>query len=411
LTALERPRILRAPYTVIDLGLLACLAAVALQTIPLAPALRERLAPGAIIFDQALRFAGASARAGLHNRPTSIDPGATRFALLMSATIILLFWNARSILAGGGLRLTVRGIAWLGLALAPLTIVTHALSPHLYYGRWKPYTQIASPYGPFVNRNDLACWLVMAIPLTVGYICARVALQRRDAPRHFVSSIDAMALWLTASVCLMLGALIASVSRAGLTAFAAACLCFVWLSRRSLTPRRAGALVATVLVILAIAASYANLDELMAKAGAVNDGFARRLTVWRFASQMARDFWPAGTGAAAFDRAILLYDQPYYLFYVNHAHNQYLQFLVEGGLFLIVPVIVVCLSAVWLSARQLFTDRTPVFWIRAGAVSGLVGVGVDSVWESTMRTPANAVLLAILAAIAMHQAVGGNQRR
>ena len=53
-------------------------------------------------------------------------------------------------------------------------------------------------------------------------------------------------------------------------------------------------------------------------------------------------------------------------------------------------------------ARRLREDRSDGFWIRAGAVSGLTGVMVQSVWETGLRMPANGLLFAVLCGIAVH---------
>jgi O-antigen ligase len=93
-------------------------------------------------------------------------------------------------------------------------------------------------------------------------------------------------------------------------------------------------------------------------------------------------------------------------FYFNDAHSQYLQLLTEGGVLLAVPAAMAAGTAVMLIARRLRADRTPVFWIRAGAASGLVAVAVQSMWQVSMTPPANAVLFAILAAVALHDGSG-----
>ena len=41
----------------------------------------------------------------------------------------------------------------------------------LVYGFWKPLHG-GNPFGPFINRNHFAGWMVMALPLVVGYSCA-----------------------------------------------------------------------------------------------------------------------------------------------------------------------------------------------------------------------------------------------
>ena len=45
-----------------------------------------------------------------------------------------------------------------------------------------------------------------------------------------------------------------------------------------------------------------------------------------------------------------------------------------------------------------------MYWVKAGAMSGLAGVAVQSVWETGLTTPANGVLAAIAAAIVLHRA-------
>ena len=62
-------------------------------------------------------------------------------------------------------------------------------------------------------------------------------------------------------------------------------------------------------------------------------------------------------------------------------------------------------------ASRLRSDRTPIFWIRAGAVAGIVAVAVQSVFDTGLRTPANGVLFAIVAAIACHEPRQSESRR
>jgi O-antigen ligase len=406
LVVVERPRVATGANTILDLALIACLAVVALQMVPLAPPMRSRLAPGAVAFDRALRFAIGTTKGS--SAPASIEVGATRNALFLGATIVALFWAARATFTRGGLRVAVRGISWIGLVLAPLTIVTHAISPKLIYGIWAPYAASAQPYGPFVNRNDLACWLVMAIPLTIGYITARTVSRESST---LLSAVDATALWLAASVLLMIAALLGSASRSGLVGFAVALICLAALSPQAWTRRRAAGVGVVAVIALVLAGTFANLDLLMHKAGELSDGVNRRQVVWRFTWTMVRDFWPAGAGLGTFQHAILLYAQPFPLFYINHAHNQYLQFAAEGGLFLLAPLAVALVSGGVIVTRRLRGDRTPVFWIRAGAASGMLGLLVHSCWEATFRMPANAALFAVLAAIAMHQGSDSHRGR
>src|SRR5262249_41724587 len=98
----------------------------------------------------------------------------------------------------------------------------------------------------------------------------------------------------------------------------------------------------------------------------------------------------------------VLYQTSSRLFYISHADNELLQMLAEGGAPLGAAAIAVLVSGAIAVARRLRSDRTPVFWMRLGAASGLVAFAAQNCWEMTLRVPANAVLFVTLAAIAVH---------
>src|SRR5439155_20552682 len=102
-------------------------------------------------------------------------PVSTAWALAIAGGGVVLFWCSRRLFATGGVRLIARATAWTGLAVSALPIVQHATAPDRLYWYFRPEASSARPYVPLLNRNDLACWLVMAIPLTLGYGIARVA--------------------------------------------------------------------------------------------------------------------------------------------------------------------------------------------------------------------------------------------
>jgi hypothetical protein len=54
--------------------------------------------------------------------------------------------------------------------------------------------------------------------------------------------------------------------------------------------------------------------------------------------------------------------------------------------------------------RGLLEDTSSTRLIRAGAIAGLFALMVQNVWETGLLMPANAMLCAVLAAIAVHSA-------
>jgi O-antigen ligase len=403
LLAIARPSIGRGPGRLLDWSLLACLLVVAAQLVPLPAPTRERLSPQAFAVDRVVALDAEPEIRPPH--ALSVDVESTAWALALGAAYIGLFWCARAIFSRGGVRTTVRGVAWLGLALTTLVAVQRATSPALLYWHWRPMSAGASPYGPFVNRNGLATWLAMAVPLLIGYAMARYQSQQRsDGGAVPGASIDSTQLWLGGAAVLMTGCLLASLSRAGILGGATGLMAFIVFSRKRMTRGGGGAwMIAGLTAMVAMASVYANMGKLaMRLQETTEQGTWGRPAIWRDTWRMASDFWLTGVGAGAFQRGMLVYQEGSRLFFFNHAHDEYLQLIAEGGLLIAVPAAIAVLAAVALMTRYLRTDRTAMFWVRAGAISGIIAVAIQGIWDTGLRTPANGVLFAVIAAVALH---------
>ena len=405
LLALERPRVGRGGLWLLDGSLLACLAVVGAQLLPLTASARNLISPHAGQIDSTLRLDPGSGAAPM--QALSIDAESTAWAFALGAAYVGLFFCARSIFARGGVRTVSRGITWLGLGLSVLVAVQRATSPSMLYWYFKPLDAGASPYGPFVNRNALATWLAMAVPIAVGYAMARDQSDRRSnvGIAAKLAAMDSTQLWLVGAACLMVGAVFASMSRAGILAIGAGVLAFVAVARRRIHRGRAMVWTGVGLGALAlIGLMFANFGALaMRLQGTTEAGDWGRRAIWRDTWRMTQDFWVAGVGAGGFERGMLLYQQGSRVFFFNHAHDEYLQILAEGGLLLAVPAAIAAIAGALVIASRLRVDRTPIFWIRAGAIAGMVAVAVQSIFDTGLRTPANGVLFAVIAAIAAHE--------
>jgi O-antigen ligase len=141
---------------------------------------------------------------------------------------------------------------------------------------------------------------------------------------------------------------------------------------------------------------------LVGRFAAADVALADRVTIWWETLPIIRDFWLTGTGVGTFETAMAVYQRssPGVLF--NQAHNHYLQVAAEGGVLVAVPVALALGGFAALAWRRLQADRSGMFWVRAGAASGLAGVAVQSLWETGLTTPANAALAAVLAAMVIH---------
>jgi O-antigen ligase len=389
-----RPRVAARPYRLLDLSLLAGVTYVFIQTIPFPVAWRDLLSPHVRAVDGVIRFGSDPHRA------LSLDPPATLKAAVVTVFLLGMFWICRETFARHGLRRLVRVVAWSGLLVSIVAIVCRAIDPKLLYATWDPGPS-AAPYGPFIDRNHMGSWLVMAAPLIAGYLVARLA---RGEPRTLAAKLDATTLWLAAAVAAMYAASIMSFSRSTFIGMAAALVTGGLLATKRRGRGGAVWLVAIVIAAAAIAAAMPRTADLVMR---FEDPREKpewsRLQIWHDTLPIVHDFALTGVGVGGYRNAMVVYQQADRRLFFNQAHNQLLQLITEGGLILAVPMLSALIAFAILAGRRLRADHSPTFWIRAGAVAGLAGIFVQSLWEIGLRMPANTLLFAALAAAAIHE--------
>jgi O-antigen ligase len=389
---------------VLDVALVALLAGMTLQLVPLSSTVVTLVSPHAASMQAMLALQAAG-----DARPITIDERLTRGALASATAAMLLFWAARETFSRGGVRVAARAIAWTGFAAALVGLAQRATAPTLLLWTWTPLDRGAQPFGPFVNRNHFASWLLLASSLTAGYLIAHIRshrLEQHSSRRLILRDLleDGSALFLSAAVAAMLFALVGSLSRAALLGAFAALALGAWVGgrRQQLDRRPVKFAAATVVALLALAV-WANREGLLGRLESMaGDNQVGRPAIWSETMPVVRDFWLTGTGAGTYGRAMLRYQRtrPDMLF--NQAHNEYLQLLAEGGLLLALPATLALAAWLRLARRRVGQDPHELLWIRIGALAGCFGLAVQSFFETGLRMPANALLFALLAAIVVH---------
>jgi O-antigen ligase len=158
-------------------------------------------------------------------------------------------------------------------------------------------------------------------------------------------------------------------------------------------------------LLLLVALSFANFDALAKRLDETmtpSQEGRGRWAIWADAVRVSRDFPLTGTGAGTFGTSVAVYQTAEPGYSIGNAHNHYLQLAAEGGLLVGAPAAIGIAALVALFTRRLIHDGGRDYLVRAGAVAGIAAVMVQSVWETGLRMPANAMLLAVLAAIATH---------
>jgi O-antigen ligase len=391
----------------LDRALVALLALIAFQAIPLPAPFVALVSPAAVSAGTMLAIDGGAPRAF---RPLTISASDTGWAWIVMAGAAAFFWATRAQFGRGGVRRTVRMVSALGFAVSLLAIAQAATAGRDIYWRFRTEFEGPLPFGPFINRNHFATWVIMALPLCLGYLAARSGMRIKQAGHastrtRLAHAIDPRTAWLMAAGVTMLLALLLSLSRSGALALGLSATATVMLCRRRFDRQRRRRVMAVTAIVVVCGIAWADIPALRERVAGAQTGVANRLTIWHATVPIVRDFWVAGTGAGTYQRAMFVYQRSPRTVYFNQAHNHYLQVAAEGGLVLVGAVMVVLAAFVRAARVRLASDTSGVFWIRAGAVCGLGAVALQSVWETGLVMPANASLAALLAALALHERV------
>jgi O-antigen ligase len=397
----------------LDIALAVAAVLVALQLVPVPRSARDLVSPHAERVTGAVQLATRPGAA----RPLSIDPPATIHGLATYAAAVLVFWAARGILTHGGVRSLSRGVAWIGGVMAVAALFYQAASPRLIYGFWEPGAAGATPFGPFINRNQFAAWLILALPIATGHFVAHVRIHWPDlarAPQRWRAIARTGGWTELVAIIVMLLAIVTSLSRSAVAGLVVGTAVAWRLSRARLAGTTAAPLllvgVATVGALIVLVAI--DPEQLGSRVtSTLQQSGTNRLTIWRETLPMIRDFWLTGVGVGAYGVGMLVYQQtqvsmahlqPGGWAHFNQAHSHYLQVAAEGGLLVSIAVMIALVAFAVSVRRALASHAGEIEWIRIGAVAALIAVAVQSVWETALRMPANAVLCALVAAIAVH---------
>jgi O-antigen ligase len=201
----------------------------------------------------------------------------------------------------------------------------------------------------------------------------------------------------------MLVTLAATLSRSGFVALITAVVVGTSLARRDhIRGLWVGAASAAMLIAVA---AWMNVEGVVERVtttiSAPDPNTVGRLTIWRDTLRIVRAFPILGTGEGTFADAMFVYQQTARQVLFNHAHDEYLQLLTEGGVVLLAIVVLGVLLLARAARQRLASAEGSHRFVRIGACAGLVAVSVQSIWETGLRAPANLVLAAILAALAV----------
>jgi O-antigen ligase len=241
-------------------------------------------------------------------------------------------------------------------------------------------------YGSYVNHNHYAGLMELLLPITLVLAFSGSVRGGKRVLLVFAATLMAASVFL----CQSRGGMFAVIVE---TVF----LAIFWM--RQFSPRKAAAVFAAFCLVTALFLAWIAPQQVGSRITDIHD--PARWLIHRDSIRMfaAHPFLGSGFGsfATAFPRYRLFYDD----FFINHAHDDYLELLLETGLsgFGVAVWFIVVLYREGL--RNLRSAKfSPAALISTAALAGCTGLLAHSFLDFNLHIPANAALFYVLCAIA-----------
>ncbi len=313
-------------------------------------------------------------------------------ALLYVAYFVLCFLVSQTLLRGAQARTLALIFSLYGAAMASFALIQGISSNGRLY--WLRQPRMGGwIYGPYVNHNHYAGLMEMLVPIPLVLSLTRLASTKT---RNLAAAAAAV----------MVGTIFLSGSRGGMLAIVAELVILAVLLVRQKRGLRTAIGLGLFLVIVVGLLSWIGGSELSRRVASVGPSHTElpsdiRTYINRDGFRMFLKKPVLGWGLGAFPVVYPQFRSFYTNFFVNEAHNDYLQLLVEMGL-LGFATMVWFLVILYTRAMKKIENWSSEI---SGAVAlacllGLSGILVHSAVDFNLQIPANAALFYVLCTIA-----------
>jgi O-antigen ligase len=304
-------------------------------------------------------------------------------AWLYVAYCIILFVSVQ-ILSRAGILHFARLVAAASSGYAAFAILQGFTSANKIY--WRILPRAGFPYGSYVNHNHYAGLIELALPISL-------MLAFNGSTKGAVRGL------LIFTSTLMFGSVFLSQSRAGMATVVAEVFSLTILWAWKSTWRATISVAISFCLATAILLTCVAPEQVSERMADLHD--AARLQIYKDSVQMFRDRPLLGTGFGTFATVFPRYRTSFDGFLINHAHNDYLEILLETGLFGFG-------AAVWflvLLYREGFRHlarckRSPEAMLSMAALVSCIGMLIHSFVDFNLHIPGNAALFCVMCAAA-----------
>jgi O-antigen ligase len=246
--------------------------------------------------------------------------------------------------------------------------------------------------GVYVNRNHLAGFLEMAIPLLI------ILFITRQRPLETKLGLICLTLFLitTQAFTLSRGGWISTINA---IIFIAAVL----LTQKNFVHKKTILTISAGIVIISlfILASLPVVERITTLTHQdPTDNITSRMRYWKGTTLQIKENPFLGTGPSTFAQAFTPYQLPGYANLPRHAHNDYLHFISEMGI-LLIPVLIYTLFCFFRTGfKNLKSQSRQTRGFTLGAMAAIFAILIHSFSDFNLNIPANAFAFTIIAALA-----------
>jgi len=250
--------------------------------------------------------------------------------------------------------------------------------------------------GTFINRNYFAGYLLMVIPLSMGFLFYRESTKKGRFVnwRQRLSMLDGKTVLITFGVMVMILGLLFSGSRMGILSLL---LAFSLISLLFGDLRKGGKFSKASVLILGLGVLWGvwiGLDAVINRFFSVSEDFKSRWMIWANTFDILKDFPVLGSGLGTFGQIFPMYRSFHIRRFITHAENDFLQLASEVGLvgtgMLLILFVFLFFKAV--SGIRSLPNSEPRRHIGLGGLVGILALMFHSLVERNIQIPSNAFL-------------------
>lgn len=240
--------------------------------------------------------------------------------------------------------------------------------------------------GFFSNQNHMATLLLAAIPFAAALFAAGHPQLRSRTVAIAMVALGGGGLLLILAGLVLNGSLAALAMAGPVVAFSVLLVPAGWRYRRFVVP------IAALAFVIAVAVLGTSWIRSAAPVNLQTDSLYSRGQIWALTLQAVAATFPLGTGLGTFTGVYALHENPAVttVAWVNHAHNDYLELLLETG----VPGLLLMLAFLaWFVAQTVRVWRSPFASLFGKAATiAAAAMLAHSIVDYPLRTTALAVL-------------------